>query len=215
MTELELQTIQDEYKASIYAVAKSLLGYKDVNKDTHGGIIHNLECQTKRKLVCVPRGCLKTSLLIAYIIWILINNPNATIMIESQTYTLAVNILREIKAHLVSERFLKIFGDWRGSTWNEGEIIISKRTRVSKDPSIKAASIGTVLIGSHFDYIIYDDMNSLENINTPENAQKVIDHYRMNTSILNPNGTITVCGTRYSELDLIGHILRNEIEGAA
>jgi len=213
MTPLEL--VQQEYKSSIYLLAKSLLGYKDVNKKTHGEIISCLESQSKNKLICVPRGCLKTSLLIAYVIWILINNPNARVMIESQTYTLAANILREIKVHLLNKRFIAVFGDWRGNVWNEGEIIISTRTKPMKDPTLKAASVGTVLIGSHFDYILYDDMNSLENINTPENAQKIIDHYKMNTSILEPNGTTVVLGTRYSELDLIGFILENEVKQAS
>lgn len=209
MTAKEL--LQSEFKTSLRSVAILLCGYKDICDETHGPIIKSLSSDKKRKLICVPRGCLKTSLLVAYVVWLIIKDPNVRIMIESQTYTLSANILREIKAVLMSQRFIEVFGDIRGELWNEGEIIISTRTKPSKDPTIKAASVGTVLIGAHFDFILYDDMNSPENTNTPENAQKIIDHYKMNTSILEPDGTIVLLGTRYSASDLISFVISNEI----
>ena len=61
--------------------------------------------------------------------------------------------------------------------------------------------------------IIADDLNSPQNSLKPEMAEKVINHYRYYTSILEPGGTIVVIGTRYSEMDLIGHIIRTEVEG--
>lgn len=206
-----IKAIQDDLKDSLHAVAVVLCGYKDICDETHGPIIKALESSKKRKLICVPRGCLKTSLLVAYVVWLIIKDPNVRIMIESQTYTLAANIVREIKEIIMSKRFVEVFGDIRGSVWNEGEIIVGTRTRASKDPTVKAASIGTVLVGSHFDQILYDDMNSAENTNTPENAEKVIQHYKLNVSILEPDGSIVLLGTRYAASDLIAHIIANEI----
>lgn len=193
-------------------VARDLCLYRDLTIKTHGEAIRLLESPSKRKLLCIPRGCLKTSLLIAYVIWLMIKDPNTTIIIESQTYSLAVNILREIKAILASPRFMMIFGKWEGTVWKEDEIIISARTKPTKDPTVACSSISTNRVGSHSDFIILDDMNGPDNSNTPENAQKVIDHYRLNTSILNPNGTMVVVGTRYSSNDLISSIIMNEIK---
>ncbi len=81
-----------------------------------------------------------------------------------------------------------------------------------KEASITAAGIGTTKVGQHYDVIIGDDYNSQNNTNSPDNAKKVIDHYRYNISILEPEGLYVIIGTRYSELDLIGHIIANEIE---
>lgn len=200
-------------RESLFFLAYQMLGFKDVNWRTHGEIIQALESTIKRKLICVPRGCLKSSLAcVAYPIWLLINNPNLRILIDSELYTNSKNFLREIKGHLESPMMVKMFGNSVGPVWNDGEIILSQRSVIKKEASISVGGMGTTKVGLHFDVIIGDDMNSMNNTNTPENAQKVIDHYKMNTSILEPDGTYVVIGTRYSDIDLIGHILEHEIK---
>lgn len=193
----------------------SVLGFKDVNEPTHGEIIDCLESSCPRKLICVPRGCLKSSIAcVAYPIWLLTRNPNLRILIDSELYSNSKTFLREIKAHLESSNMVNLFGPFRGETWNESEIIINQRTVKKKEASITVSGIGATKVGQHYDVIIGDDMNSPQNTNTPENAKKVVDHYRMNTSILEPDGTYVVIGTRYSENDLIGYILQNEVNNA-
>ncbi len=205
--------LKTEYTKSLYVTAKHLLGYRDVNKATHGRVINILESSSQRKLICIPRGCLKSSLAsVAFPIWLLIRNPNVRILIDSELYTNSKNFLREIKGHLESEELTRYFCPFKSQTWNEGEIIVKQRSRVFKEASITAAGIGTTKVGQHYDVIIGDDYNSQNNTNSPDNAKKVIDHYRYNISILEPEGLYVIIGTRYSELDLIGHIIANEIE---
>lgn len=105
-----------------------------------------------------------------------------------------------------------LFGEFKSETWNEGEIIIKQRQTPRKEASITAGGIGTVKVGQHYDYIIHDDLNGPSNSLTPELRQKVIDHYKMNVSILEPSGTMIVIGTRYAADDIIGWIIQNEIE---
>lgn len=105
-----------------------------------------------------------------------------------------------------------LFGNFKGPVWNESEIIIGQRTKFYKEASLTCGGIGTTKVGQHFNKIIGDDYNSPDNSNTPERARGVIQHYRYNTSILEPGGTYVVIGTRYSEVDLIGHIKEHEIE---
>lgn len=199
------------YRSDLYSTAKDLLGFKDVNWSTHGEIIECLESEGTRKLICVPRGCLKSSIAcVAYVIWRLINNPNLRILIDSELYTNSTTFLREIKQHLASEKFQSIFGDWRSRVWNESEIIISSRTKNLKEASVTVGGIGTTKVGQHFDLIVGDDYNSPSNTNTPENASKVVNHYKYNLSILEPTGTYVLIGTRYSQNDLIGHVLEHE-----
>jgi hypothetical protein len=207
------EAVGEELKGSLFHFARYALGYKDINNKTHGKIITSLEGDSKRKLICVPRGCLKSSLAcVAYPIWKLLNNPNLRIFIDSELYSNSCTFIREIRAHLEAPLLTKIFGEFKSKTWNESELIINQRTKVYKEASLTAGGVGTRKIGQHYDIYIMDDMNSPDNTNTPEMAQKVIDHYRLATSILENNGVLLVIGTRYSNNDLIGHIIRNEIE---
>ena len=217
MNRLELNAkaklqLRNQCKASLYQTSRTLLQFKDVNSETHSGIIQALESDLQRKLICVPRGCLKSSLAcVAYPIWRLINNPNLRILIDSELYTNSKTFLREIRLHLESPIFRILFGDFVGSPWNESEITIAQRTRNLKEASITIGGIGTTKVGQHYDIIIGDDYNSPKNSNTPENALKVVDHYKYNLSILEPGGEYVIIGTRYSEGDVIGHVLANEL----
>jgi len=207
-----LLELGDFAKTSLFLLSKHLLKYKDVNMRTHGRLIEALESPTKRKLINMPRGTLKSSLAcVAYPIYRLLNNPNERILIDSELYTNSRTFLREIKAHLESPLFRLLWGDFEGSLWNSDEITIKQRTKPYKEASISVGGIGTTKVGQHYTIIIGDDYSSPANTNSPENAQKVVDHYKYNTAILEPDGTYVIIGTRYSELDIIGHILDNEV----
>ena len=201
--------------SSLFVVASCFLGYKDVTPSTHKPIIKALESPTTRKLVCVPRGSLKSSLAcVAYPIWLLLNNPDLRILIDSELFSNSQTFLTEITGHLEGSQLPLIFGDFRTKKWNADEIVIKQRTKILKEPSITVGGVGTTRVGQHYDVIIGDDYNSPKNSNTPEKAQKVIDHYKYNLSILEPEGTYVIVGTRYSENDLIGYILREQLQVA-
>lgn len=201
-------------RKSLYLLCKVGLRYKDVTHGTHDGIIQALEAKTTdRKLICVPRGCLKSSIAcIGFPIWLLINNPNLRILIDSELYTNSKTFLREIRSHLEHPRMALLFGEFKGNPWSESEITIRQRTVMKKEASVTVGGVGTTKVGQHYDCIIMDDMNSPKNTSTPEQAEKVISHYRYNISILDPGGTLVLIGTRYAANDLIGHVISNEIE---
>lgn len=212
---VDLEEIQRrKYKESLGLTAKHLLEYQDINAGTHLDIINALEAPTTRKLIVCPRGALKSTICnIAYPVWLLLNNPNLRILIDSEVFTNSKTFIREIKAQLESERLTSLFGRFKtDSLWNESSITIAQRTIPRKEPSIQASGIGATKVGQHYDVIIHDDMNSDKNSQTQEGRQKVINHYKLNQSILEPTGISVVVGTRYAENDLIGHILQHELE---
>lgn len=210
--EVVREELRETFKASLYHTAKYLLNYKDVTKYTHGEIINVLEAKEQQKLIVMPRGSLKSSLgVVAYSIWRLIQNPDLRILIDSELYTNSKNFLREIKAHMESPFYVSLFGNSIGSSWNEGEIILSQRKHPYKEASITCGGVETTKVGQHFDIIIHDDLNSGANSLTPEARQKVINHFQMNTSILEPNGTCIVIATRYAEDDIPGWIIKTQL----
>lgn len=206
------QVLAQGFKSSLFATSKYLLGMSEVNERTHGDMIASLESNTIRKLLVMPRGTFKTSIgSVAYPIWLLINNPNLRILLDSELYTNSKNRLREIKQHMSSELFINCFGKWETSTWNESEIIIKPRTKIVKEASVVCSGIGAGKTGEHFDIVVADDLNSPKNSNTPEGCEKVLNHYKLYTSILDPGGTIVVIGTRYSSGDVIQAIIDTEL----
>lgn len=196
------------WDSSLAAFAVGACGYKETNARTHKDMIACLEGPEERKLIVMPRGTFKTSISsVAYPIWRLSHNPNLRIMLDSELYTNSKMRIREIKGHIESSTFKEVYGDWRGPVWAEGEIIIKPRTKILKEPSIMASGIGAGKTGVHVDLIIADDLNSATNSNTPEGLQKVIDHFRYYTSILDPGGEIVLVGTRYSSNDVLGWVI--------
>lgn len=176
-------------------------------------MVRALESDKNRKLIVMPRGTFKSSIgTVAYPIWLLMNDPNERILIDSEVYNNSKNFLREVKSHITSPEFTSIFGQWQTDTnWTEGEITIAPRTSRSKEASITCGGIGTVKVGQHYTTIIGDDYNSGNNSETIEGRQKVIQHYKMNQAILEPNGKFVIIGTRYAVDDCIGFIMDNEI----
>lgn len=203
---------QEIFNKSLYQTARVLCQFKDVNLKTHGPMIRALESDTERKLLCVPRGTLKSSLgTVAYPILLLNRNPNLRILLDSEIYGNSCNFVREIKNILESDLLTSIYGTYQSSVWNSDEIIINQRTKILKEPSITAGGIAAGKTGQHYDVIIGDDYNSPVNSMSAEQRKKVIDHYQYNLSILEPNGIYVIIGTRYAQDDLIGWIMRNEL----
>lgn len=203
---------QEIYRQNLFLTAQKLLGYKDINHRTHGDMIAALEAKTKRKLIVMPRGTFKSSVSsVAYPIYLLNQDPNIRILLDGEVYTNSKNFLREIRMHLESPPLVDTFGQYQGPVWNESEVVIKQRRRVIKEASITASGIGAEKTGQHYDVIICDDLNSPSNSNTTEGREKVINHYRFLTSILEPDGILAIVGTRYASDDAIGHVLRNEI----
>lgn len=199
----------DLYASDLFVLARHGLGFKDVNYRTHGPMIEILESPSKKKMIVVPRGCLKSSIAcVAYPIKKLLNNPNIRILLDSELYTNSKNFIREIRGHLQSEKFHGLYGDLLHS-YTESEIIVKGRTQVLKEASLTASGVGTVKVGQHYDLIIFDDLNSQKNSANPEQRKKIIDHFKYMFSILEPGGTIVITATRYSEDDVIGFVLSN------
>jgi len=206
------ELIRQAYLNDFFLYSKYLLGYKDMNWETHGETIEAFESDSKRKVIVLPRGTFKSSIgCVAYPMWRLEHNPDLTVLIDSELYTNSKNFIREIKGHYESEKYKNVFGDRIGDKWGESEIVVKHRRKNVKEASCTAGGIFTQKTGQHYSLIIGDDYNSNKNSDSPEKCQKVIDHVRYNLNILNPGGEYVFIGTRYSERDVIGWILKDSL----
>lgn len=201
-------------RKSLYYFLKVLLGYKDLRYETHGKLCSMLEGGGKNKLILLPRGTFKTSIIaIGYPLWyILFRDADARVLIVSDTFNNAVKIIFKIKTIIeTNDRLKLLFGDLRGKRWREDEIDLSVRKEYSKEPSICCGTQDVTRVGQHYDIIICDDIVTDVNTQTEEQMRKTVNYFKSLYSILEPDGMMVVNGTRwsYNRWELYQYILDN------
>ncbi|MCX7716490.1 MAG: phage terminase large subunit [Endomicrobia bacterium] len=205
--------VENSYK-SLYYFIKVILGFKDLKYNTHYRLCKMLEGGGSNKLILLPRGSFKTTIIaIGYSLWyILFRNRDARILIVSDTFNNAVKIIFKIKNIVETNDKLKLlFGDLRGKRWREDEIDLSVRSVYSKEPSICCGTQDVTRVGQHYDVIICDDIVTDVNTQTEEQMRKTVEYFKSLYSILEPGGIMIVNGTRwsYNRYELYQYILDN------
>ncbi len=187
---------------------------KDVCWHAHGELITAIEglefgTEIDSALFVLPRGSLKSSICsVGAPIWLLNRNPNRRILLDSAVYDLSTQFVSEISQHFVSGNLTDLYGTYKTrDDWSSKSITIAQRTQILKESSVVASGVGAAKTGSHFDWIISDDLNNEKNSATPELREKVWKHFQMGAAILEPGGKTMVVATRYSADDVPGRIL--------
>lgn len=157
---------------------------------------------------------------ISFPLQLLLINPDIRILIDSETYDKSRAFMAEIRGHLESnERYRALFKVLHGvypderkgvDKWGDTEINIAARRKKAKEPNLSCSGVGVTKVGMHYDVIMSDDLHSEKNVTTKEQIQQVIDHYKLNLSLLEPTGFMTVIGTRWDYLDLYQYLIDNE-----
>jgi len=220
---IELEAIKKELEARKYI--KDLLLFNQKVLQVEEGVnnvdlaqFHKDMCtfvmdkDTNKKLILVPRGHLKSTLVtIGYSLLRIAQNPEVRILIANATYDMACSFLGQIKRHLKdNEVFRKYYGDLATSAdkWAENMITVPKyKPFTKKEATVTAYGIGGNLVSQHYDVIIADDVVNRDYINTREQIEKTILFYKDALDLLEPNGTFIIIGTRWHDADLYGWIL--------
>ncbi len=235
---LALQHIALRCKSDLFFLCREILGYSKMTENTHQELcdyassvlpnppekeVPGLDPRKNLLLLLMPRGTFKSSVVtIGFTLQFLLNEPNGRVLIDSETYTKAKNFLAEVKGHLEdNEKFRAVFKAIHGVypdqnrknvRWTDTQIDLSCRSRKTKEPSISVSGIDKSINGMHYDLIIADDLHSEKNSTNAEVIGKVIEHYRLAFSLLDPGKPMIVIGTRWHQLDLYRHIM--DFEGA-
>ena len=216
--EKELLSLLKQEKAQkglqdLYFFAKYILKYDKISEQPHRELCDAIDIDWPKKLILEPRGSFKSTVCtIAYSIQQILKNPNIRILIDSEDLANAKKFLAEIKGHFeINEELRYLYGDLVGKTkWTDNEIVVSTRTVSLKEPTILTGGVETPRVGLHFDLIIEDDFHSRNNTQTFEQIQKVIEHWKLNSAILEPEGKEIVIGTRWKIGDLYEEIINSE-----
>ena len=128
-----------------------------------------------RSLILAPRGFGKSTLLsVARCIFEIVRNPDVRILLASNTQAQAEAFVREVRGHFERNRiFRRLYGDFVGSKWTDRELIVGRRKRIVKEPTIYATGVGGALVSRHFDIVICDDIVDEESSRTKTRREKL------------------------------------------
>lgn len=209
----KITALQDACRTDLRFLCVEILQMKDWQSGLHDELSDFLKTPDKQKLVLMPRGHLKSSIVtVGYTIQRILCNPNIRVLITNAVWDQAREFLRQISEYLtVSSQLPSIFGQFRQKdiTWTRNEISIAQKDDPTKrGPTIRTAGLESVLTGSHCDFIIHDDLVELNNVQTKEQIKKVIQFHDASLDVLDPGGEMIDIGTRWAEDDLYGLILK-------
>lgn len=210
---VSVEEVREACKKSLHFLSTQMLGFGDWDK-VHDDLEKELAKPSRKKLILIPRGHLKTSIVTkAYAIQLLLRDPNIRILIANQVWDKAREMLYEIKQMLEGKSDLpKLFGPFVSDRWREDDIVVRQRTKALAAPTIGTSGVEAELTSSHYDVIFLDDLQGEKNFQTPEQREKVKRYYRSMMDLLEPGGLLIVIGTRWHLDDVYAYIMENEAE---
>lgn len=213
LSEEDIKFLKQKCETDLRFLCKEVLGMRDWQEGLHDDIARFLQLPDKEKLILVPRGHLKSSIVtVGYATQSILRNHNTRILITNAVWDKAREFLQQITEYLIDSDLKEIYGNFihKSAPWTKNEITIAqKQDMTRRGPTIKTAGLESVLTGSHCDKIINDDLVELNNVQTKEQIQKVIHFHDSLFAILDPGGEMIDVGTRWGEDDLYGEIIKN------
>ena len=176
-----------------------------------------LSRQSNHKHIEAPRGSYKSTILRVFVLWLLIKNPNLRVSYLMWTKRQAKKFVNDIRKHLKpTSKLVRLWPHMTiESTDDDGSFYIQGRTDPEiTDPSVEPGGAECDFTGSHYDLILMDDPVNFQNARSSDGIEKVRALFDFAMPLLDPGGLFIGCGTRYTDADLWGDILRDEQLGA-
>ncbi len=171
----------------------------------------------RRKLLLVPRDSLKTTIVIAYVLWRLVHNPKLKVNLSGFNTDRVQSMLLETMGHIERNKLLKkIYGNFcsakhDGGIWKQTKIQLYDPYRKEVVPwqnvaSVTISGLRAGKTGNHVDISCVDDSVCDRNISTDEQLQAPLTHFKYLQPIT--RSEIIVTGTRYDFRDAYQHLMK-------
>lgn len=181
-----------------------------------------------QSLQLVFRGAGKTTIsTVVKGIWYVCVDPELRVLIVSKTDYMAKSILKEIKHQLTNPNLVDLFGEFAPRSlsdpnivWNEREVNIQQRRRITKEATFTALGAESAIVGKHYDVQLIDDLVDEDNSRTLQQRDRIKKFYYkvLDPCLEPPNpdnplvGQRHVIGTRYHPDDMYGHLKDHEFK---
>ena len=170
----------------------------------------------KRKLYLAPRNTFKTSIAMAFAIYLLLLFPNIRILLIRSTHVDAITILTAIRQALSTNAvILEVWWDFSQTAlvWTDERITVGERDNremALKEPTIDTAGIGVSKTGYHPDYVFIDDPVNEQNYRSAKAREDGRITIQALSPVLETYGSMMVTGTFWAENDLYNWILAED-----
>lgn len=207
-------------KADLFFFIVYILNRKDLNTDWHFQRIREVQENPDGMLDLWFRGSGKTSIIThGMTIWNIMQDPERTFGICSWSRRAAIDIVKAIKTELESNELLKSLypevlydnPETESVRWTEEKGLVVKRTSTKREATVEGTGLDTQATGRHWDYIIYDDIVSVNNVTSQEVIKNTTDALLTSFNLVSANGKKRFIGTRYHAVDTYDYLIKNKI----
>jgi hypothetical protein len=150
------------------------------------------------------RGAGKSTVVAIFASWLLLRDPNATIMVISAGQDKAISFISQVRQILSLVPYMAHLTprDWDKD--NAFGFNVANKTRKGQDLSCFAKGITGQITGSHADYVLGDDVEIEKNSDSAPARQKLLDRLKEVENVRNPvdHGRVIFLGT-YQSTDSI------------
>ena len=197
---------------------EEVIGCDILDEELHGEVFQELKTleEVLDLLIQLPRGHLKSTILIAWVLQQIIRKPEIRISIVCSVYNLALKLMLDFKNVVAIPKVRELFPDifWENTNhnsciWQSDRIVVKRRPGIS-GYTLRVGSIDGEMTGEHYDIVCFDDVQAKQNSQTALQIQGVIDGIKNFKSILEPGGMRLFIGTRWKEDDAYNWLI-NEV----
>lgn len=207
-------------KRDLFFFIVYILGRKDMDTNWHFNRMREVQAQPDGMLDLWFRGSGKTSIIThGMTIWNIVQDPERTFGICSWSRRAAIDIVKAIKTELESNEMLKSLypevlydnPETQSVRWTEEKGLVVKRKSTKREATVEGTGLDTQATGRHWDYIIYDDIVSVNNVTSNEVIKNTTDALLTSFNLVSANGRKRFIGTRYHAVDTYDYLIKNKI----
>lgn len=197
-----------------------ILGRKDMDNDWHFARMREVQEKPDGMLDLWFRGSGKTSIIThGMTIWNIMQNPELTFGICSWSRKAAIDIVKAIKTELETNELLKTLypevlyqnPETESVRWTEEKGLVVKRKSNKRESTVEGTGLDTQATGRHWDYIVYDDIVSVNNVTSNEVISNTTSALLTSFNLVSANGKKRFIGTRYHAVDTYEYLISHGI----
>lgn len=224
ITRVKLDIIKEKAEGDLYFFVDKILGIGQWKEPLTGRkrldpILHGKMCRDLMRmedlLMLYARNHMKSTMMKAFICWLILKNPLIKIALFSLSRNLSKKQLKSIKAMLNTPLVREIWElparrDWQVD--NSTQMVI-KRPEGStiQESQIDVWGIDNNIAGHHYDLHCYDDIIDDKICRSATQIEKIIGAWQMLQVVRDKSSIEVMVGTFYHRHDIYNHIIREKI----
>ena len=191
--------------------------------DFHGPICDFLQDAGPEKLLILPRGFLKTTLISLYILWRSTKNTLLRSLLSSNTTPNAQKTVRSIRNVIENHKIYQLFfpeaiPNFSRVRWSDTCACLNRKEDYPEG-TFESAGIASNVIRRHFNIISEDDtvaptkdeLTGQEAMPSKDDIQKAVGFHKLTIPLLiNEGDERIVTATRWASYDMVSYVLENE-----